>query len=341
MTSNQLGLRLSATTINIEYAKYVDRIYQGSDGAMTRLTPVARNTDASMVGGGLGANLRLSKLELIADFAVGGAPSLAFMQYRVMLGVPILLNSSWELRPRVGYRGLTVGVGQALGGYAMERSGLGVECEFAMPLNSLINFVVSAGGTILKGSQISDIQPGIVLGLELLLPGNTPYREEPRIPQIALQKLEDRVSGFLGYFPDRTLGGRDLDVHLTLLMAAAKKMNQYRDSDIAKALDAIEPMASYVMHHSDNEMNRQSAAALFFSIKELPLESAMKLAGEISGDKTGVMRTIRRLRKNDRNNYHYLVALYRRAVEDLMEAHPQTTLTLDEVKRLLNEGANP
>lgn len=341
MTSNHLGLRLSATAINVEYVKYVDRILHGPNGATTSLTQAAHNTDASMEGGGLGVGLKLSKFELSADFAVGGASSLTFMQYRLMVGLPILVNSSWELRPRVGYRNLAVGVGQELGGYTMERSGVGIECEFAMPLNTLINFFVSASGTILKGSQILGLQPSIALGLELLLPGNAPYRQEPRIPQIALQKLEDRVSGFLSYFPGSTLGGKDLDVHLTLLMATAKKMNQYRTSEIAKALDAIEPMASYVMHHSDNEMNRQSAASLFFPIKELSLESAMKLAGEISEDKMGVVRTIQSFWKKDLNNYNYLVALYKKAIEDLIEAHPQTTLTLDEVKNSLNRGVNP
>lgn len=286
-----------------------------------------------MLGAGLGVGLRLSHVELTADFTMGGAKSVLFSQYRLMVGVPIVVNSSWEFRARAGYRGGAIGVGSELGGYVAERAGVGVECEFAMPLNKIINFYVSASGTILKGTQIQDVQPSIALGFEFLLFGSAPYRKEPQVPQIALRKLEESVLGFLNYFQDRKLSGKDLDAHLSLLMAATKKLNQYRSSEVRLALDAIGPMASYVVNHSDDEVARQGAAALLRPVDELSLESAMKMAREISDDKMGVMQVIQKLsgRKGELNNYRYLVTLYKNAIEDLVTAHPQTTLTVNDV----------
>lgn len=295
-STNNLGLRLSGTAVSTRYIA-------------TQQSGIPFEYYALTGGGGIGATARLSYFTVAADAAYSWSRQIFMQQYKISAGLPIVVNSSWEFRTRVGYRHTNIDINNDLGGGSRTVNGLDCELEFAMPLRSWINLFVTTHGTVSQGFELSNIQPGFTLGFEFLIAGNTPYHKNADSDEIALMKAKE----IIGQIKQEFTLGTQLDI--TQLSIQIKKLADSKFTELKTS--ECRSLANYALSHTNNDAVKKEAEDIIHLAQKLPNALALQLAKTMT-------------QYNTSNVKCPIVRQYITLVEELIKSHPETAEMLSE-----------
>lgn len=299
-SANNLGLRLSGTAVSTRY--------------IATQQPAALSEYHALAGGGsIGATARLSYFTVAADAAYAWSRQIFMKQYKVSAGLPIVINSSWEFRARVGYRHTNIDINPDIGGGSRTVKGVVCELEFAMPLSSWINLFATTHGTMSHGFELSNIQPGFTLGFEFLIAGNTPHRKDIDSDEIALIKAKE----IIGQLKQEFTPGAQLDI--TQISMQIKKLADSKFMELKTS--ECRSLANYALSQTNNDVVKKEAADIIHLAPKIPTTLALQLSKTMA-------------QYNTSNFKCPIVRQYITLVEELVKLHPETAEILSET--LLN-----